>query len=529
MKFSRQLILRSLVALGLATPVLAENAPAPAPAPTATVQPAPPAAVSDGSNPGIATIDMKKIFEVHPKAKDAGEKIGAARDAVKKDLDVLLVKRKGLFEEIKKLDKSISGGKLAITAKEQADWLRKAKALDIEALDGKIREFQATHEKSLQDTWAKLQGGIVADIDKAIVAAPALNGFTLLFDKNGSTTNGLPFVIHANPDLDRSSPVQKQLAGEKPDSAGEPQPPSVAGVNLATLDVKKIFTGYYKTKEAEDAINAVRAKLKKEVDDRKAVSGRLESEIKAIDTALDGTTLTVPQKKAQARERSGKVDELKQLDKELRDIPAARELEAQTLSTNLKAAIVEDITKAMADAVKANGHVDLLVDAGGPSLNGIPVVLRRDGVPDWTDAVVAMLNSTKPDAKKPAGEPKTETVSTSSLRFAVIDMKRVFDASPAIQAADKALNDARAAANRADAAADAKNKVKDLETAAGRKRAEVLDQLAKLLAGREAKSSYQLVLDSSAKSLSGVPFVTAQNALPDLSEEMITALGGAKP
>ena len=206
-----------------------------------------------------------------------------------------------------------------------------------------------------------------------------------------------------------------------------------------------------------------------------------------------------------------------------------RDLEAQNLSTNLKAAIVEDIKKAIADAVQANGHVDLLLDAGGPSLNGVPVVLRQEGVPNWSEAIVATLNSTKPDAKKPSTEPKFETVSTSGLRFALIDMKRVFDVSPSVKAADQALNDARAAANRADAAADAKNKVKEVETDAGKKRAEVLDKVTRLLAGREAKASYQVVLDSSAKSLSGVPLVKVQKALPDLSDEMIAALTGVQP
>jgi Skp family chaperone for outer membrane proteins len=521
--FSRLFILRSLVALSLVSPVLAADAPAPAAAP----QPAPAAAASDGSNPAIATIDMKKIFEAHPNAKEAGAKIGADRDAMKTELEALLAKRKLMFEEVKKFDRSITGGKLEGTAMEQAQWLRKAKALDIEALDGKIREFQATHEKTLQETWAKLQGAIVADIDKAVAGAHGLKSFALLLDTNGSTTSGMAFVIHANPDLDRSGPVQKQLAGEKTDSAAEP--PSGTGVNLATLDVKKIFAGYYKTKDAEDAINAIRAKRDKEIADRTATVTGLEGEVKTIDAALNGTALTVPLKKAQSKQRAVKLDELKQLDKELRDLPATRDLEVQKLSTTLKAAIVEDINKAIADAVQANGHVDLLLDAGGPSLNGIPVVLHQEGVPNWSEAIVAKLNSMKPDAKKPSTEPKFETVSTSGLRFALIDMKRVFDVSPSVKAADQALNDARAAASRADATADVRNKVKDLETDAGKKRAEVLDKVTKLLAGREAKDSYQVVLDSSAKSLSGVALVKVQKAQPDLSDEMIAALTGVQP
>ena len=522
MKFSRQLIVRFLVVLSLVFPVFAADTPAPA------LQPATPAAVSDGSNPAIATIDMKKMFEAHPKAKDAAAKIGADRDAVKTELDGLLAKRKSMFEEVKKLDKSISGGKLEITANEQAQWLRKAKALDIEALDGKIREFQATHEKTLQETWAKLQGAIVADIDKAITGAHEVKSVALLLDTNGSTMNGMPFVIHANPDLDRSGPVEKQLAGEKTDSPAEPHS-GTAGVNLATLDVKKIFAGYYKTKDAEDAINAIRAKKDKEVSDRTATVTRLEGEVKVIDTALNGTGLTVSQKKAQSKQRAGKLDELKQLDKELRDLPATRDLEAQYLSTTLKAAIVADINKAIADAVQANGHVDLLLDAGGGSLNGVPVVLRQEGVPNWSEAIVATLNSTKADAKKPSTEPKFETVSTSGLRFALIDMKRVFDLSPGVKAADKALSEAKDAANRADSTADVRNKVKDVETAAGKRRAAVLEKVTKLLAEREAKASYQVVLDSSAKSLSGVPLMKLLKALPDLSDEMIAAVAGAQP
>ena len=508
------------------------STPEPAkPAITAPAAPTPVASApadssaSGGLNPPIASIDLRKVFEGLPKTKEAQDKLNADREVVKKELDSRLAKRKALFDEIINYDKSIAEGKLAITELEQTKWLRQARTLDLGKMDGQIREFSVVNDRKLQDQWGVQRDKIMDDIRKAIAESPSLGGCGLLFNRGGSTATGMPFVVFSSDRLDRSSDLRKDLGTEKKD-AGAPAAPGVSGLHLALIDLNKVFAGYYKARDTDAAIKDLRAKANKHLEESKATAGRLDSEIKTADVALEGT-LTNVLRRAKTKERENKVEELDKLNIEIAKIPGTAERQAAEMAAQARTGIVEDIIKAVDEAVKANGQVDLLLDAGGASLNGVPACLYEKDVPDWTDAVVAALNSAKPDAKKPATPPKTATVSTAGIRFAVVDLQRVCSVTPAVKAADKAFAAAQAAANLADATPDPK--INELETAANKLRAELVDKMARLLAGKDEKTGYQCVFDSSARSRSGVPLVIVEKSVTDISEEMISALGGTHP
>ncbi len=503
--FSLSLLLLSVTTFGLGSIVHAEKArPSATPAAPAAVAapatpaatpppqpPPPPAPSSDGVNPAVATIDMKKIFDSHPKTKDAASKVNAERDVAKKELDARMAKRNQMFEEITKLDRTLAGTKLAVSTKGETDWMRNAKVTALQKMDDQIREYQAVHDKALQEMAAKLRDPIVGEISKAIAAAPPLNAFSFLLDRTGATKNGSHFVLHSSPRLDQSAGVQQQLGVEgAAESADAPAGPEL---NLATLDMKKIFAGYYKTKEAEDAISANKAESKKDIDNRTATFTAAQQTLKALQTELADPALSNNLRKTKAKSQVTQMAALDKMEKEIKARQITHEGENQHLSTGLKAEIVDDINKAVQEAVQAEGHIDLLLDAGGTGLSDTPAVLHREGIPDWTESILATLNDSKPGTKSAAHGRPNSTVSTKGLRFAIVDLKRV------------------------------------LEALANKKQGEIVEKVNKALTDQGSKAGYHLVFDSSAKSLSGVPFVIIRNQVPDLTEEMIKALGGTTP
>ena len=462
------------------------------------------AAAGDGLNPSILTVDMKKIFESHPKTIEA-QKILHDEVSQSKNSDERVAKAAQIREEIKTLDSKLGLGNLDPAAAEQMRKLRGEKSAALQPLDEEIQKLQAARMKEAQEKAVRLRGAIVSEIEKAIVTAPALNGVAFVFDKSGPTLNGVPFVIHGNPSLDRSGSVQKQIGVEN--AAGEPAGavPS-EGLRIAVVDMKTVFRGFYKSKEAEDKINATRQAAKAEYDNRVAKMTSATDELKKLDAALAGTGLSAADRTARTKERAAKATALSAVDRDLKEFQASREKQLQEQALQMRNEIVAEINRVIADGVKAEGHVDLIFDSGGPSLNALPVLLRHEGIPDWTDAAIAALNSSKGGAASAPIGPSVGSVSTAGLRFAVLDSRRVSQA---------------LAAGKGTESDSPKRPVKLPP--------EMVEKITQAVSEKASKAGIQVVFDMTGPSLNGVPVVMARRTVPDLSNDIITALGGAAP
>lgn len=180
---------------------------------------------------------------------------------------------------------------------------------------------------------------------------------------------------------------------------------SAQSMKIGTVDMKKVFESYYKTKDAEAKINEARNAAKKELEDRMDIGKKSLEEVKKLDEDIAKPELSKDAKEQKAKTRSEKAAELQNMDREIREFQQSREKQLQEQSVRMRAGIVEDINKVVADRVKAENY-ELVFDKSGPSLNGVPIVLFARDSFDFTDAVVTALNKTRGTAEAaPAATP----------------------------------------------------------------------------------------------------------------------------
>ena len=179
---------------------------------------------------------------------------------------------------------------------------------------------------------------------------------------------------------------------------------SAQNIKVGTVDMKKVFESYYKTKEAEAKINESRNSAKKDLEERMDLAKKVLDEIKKIDEELQKPELSKESKEQKAKLRSEKAADLQGMDKEIREFQQQREKQLQEQSVRMRAGIVDDINKVVTERVKAESY-DIVLDKSGPSLNGVPIVLFSRETYEFTDAVVTALNKNK--GTEPTPEPKT--------------------------------------------------------------------------------------------------------------------------
>ena len=162
-------------------------------------------------------------------------------------------------------------------------------------------------------------------------------------------------------------------------------------LKIGTVDMNRAFKEYSKTKEAEAKINAARDSAKKEFDDRADAYKKALEDVNNLNKQLDSTALSSDKKTQMAKERDDKINNVKNMEREITEFRQTREKQLQEQAMRMREGIVKEITDIVNDRVKA-GNMDLVFDKSGMSLNGVPLLMYARDNYDFTNDVIATLN-----------------------------------------------------------------------------------------------------------------------------------------
>jgi outer membrane protein len=177
-----------------------------------------------------------------------------------------------------------------------------------------------------------------------------------------------------------------------------------AQLRIGTVDMKRVFESYYKTKDAEQKINEQRNIAKKELEDRLETYRKAVTEVQKLDEEIKRPELSASARDAKEKDRAEKVTNINNMQRENNDFRETREKQLQEQSVRMRSAIVEEINRVVSDRVKAESY-DIVFDRSGPSLNGVPVILYAKDSYDFTTDVVTALNRSKGTAEAATPEP----------------------------------------------------------------------------------------------------------------------------
>lgn len=181
-----------------------------------------------------------------------------------------------------------------------------------------------------------------------------------------------------------------------------------AQTKIGMVDMNKIFSSYYKTKDAESRINEARATAKKELDDRMDTYKKNLETINKLNADMNKPELSKEAKDEKSKARDEKIGETKNLEREITEFKNTREKQLQEQAVRMRNGIVEEITKLVQAEVSSNSY-DLVLDKSGQSLNGVPIVLYSRESDDFSDKIISQLNKNKPkESAAPAAEKAPE-------------------------------------------------------------------------------------------------------------------------
>jgi outer membrane protein len=169
-----------------------------------------------------------------------------------------------------------------------------------------------------------------------------------------------------------------------------------AQIKVGTIDMKQVFDGYYKTKDAEAKINESRAQAQKELAERLDTFNKAQEQARKLNDEAGKAELSEKAKAEKVKGLNEKLQELGVMQREVQEFQQTRERQLSEQSVRSRNVLVEEINKVVSDVVKGNGY-DLVFDKSGQSLNAVNVLVHSKDSFDFTADVVSKLNA---DQKK---------------------------------------------------------------------------------------------------------------------------------
>jgi outer membrane protein len=177
-----------------------------------------------------------------------------------------------------------------------------------------------------------------------------------------------------------------------------------ADLKIGTVDMKKIFESYWRTKEAETKMSETRAMLKRDLDERNEKRKELQDSIEKLNDEIKKPELSKDRAMTKTKERDDKIGEWQNMMRELQAYQQEKEKQLADQTLRIRNGIVDEIRKVVDDKVKSAGY-DLVFDTSGNSINNVPVVLYAKEAWDFTKDIIEKLNSERPKSSAPAEKP----------------------------------------------------------------------------------------------------------------------------
>jgi Skp family chaperone for outer membrane proteins len=171
---------------------------------------------------------------------------------------------------------------------------------------------------------------------------------------------------------------------------------------IATVDMKKLFNGYYKTKMAQNAIDKDKADARRDLKDMSDSLEKAKADYKQMLDQANDPAISADERDKRKAAAADKARDFNTRQVNFESYQRTAESQLADKSQRMIGNLVTEIQKYVSETAKTGGY-SLVLDSSAASGNLTPQVLYSDAAIDITDAVIARENSGAPmDFSKPA-------------------------------------------------------------------------------------------------------------------------------
>jgi outer membrane protein len=187
-----------------------------------------------------------------------------------------------------------------------------------------------------------------------------------------------------------------------------------AEYRIATVDLGRVFTNYWKTKQAQVAIDEKKSDIEKRGKEMMSEFDKAKEDYQKMSDNMNDPAVSAQEREKRKKAADDKLKDLKDQNEALNDFSRSADASIRETITRTRDNIVSEIRTVITAKAKADGYT-LVIDTAAQSANGTSVILYSAPADnDITDAVIKQINVGAPvdittGNDKPAAKPDDKT------------------------------------------------------------------------------------------------------------------------
>lgn len=168
-----------------------------------------------------------------------------------------------------------------------------------------------------------------------------------------------------------------------------------AADRIAVVDLKKVFDGYWKTKQADLNLKERAGELDKKRKDMLDDLKKAGDEYKKLVESSTDSAVSIEERDRRKKLAETKLRELQEIEQSIGQFDRSARAQLGESQRNMRDKIVVEIRDLVNKKAKTAGYAAVL-DSAAESAVGTPILLFNASLPDLTDEVISQLNATAP-------------------------------------------------------------------------------------------------------------------------------------
>lgn len=170
---------------------------------------------------------------------------------------------------------------------------------------------------------------------------------------------------------------------------------ALAQNRVATVDLRKVFDGYWKRKQAEAALKERETELKKELDGLRESLKKLTEDYQKSLAEVNDQAVSAEERDRRKQSAQLKLKEIKESEDTIKQFVTQADASLLEQKRRMRDGLLESIRATVSAKAKSSGY-GLVVDTAAETPNGTPVVVYSSGENDITEEVLKQLNAGAP-------------------------------------------------------------------------------------------------------------------------------------
>jgi outer membrane protein len=177
------------------------------------------------------------------------------------------------------------------------------------------------------------------------------------------------------------------------------------GQKVATIDLRKVFDNYWRTKQADASLKEQAADLEKESKMMVDQFRKGEANYKKLLDSANDQALSAAERDKRKKEAENELLGLRDLETRIKQFDNTSRTTLGEKQRRMRDNILQEIRDTIKARVRTGGYT-LVLDTAAETPNGTPIILFSAGNDDLTDTVLAQLNVNAPAATPGKTDPK---------------------------------------------------------------------------------------------------------------------------